>query len=327
LATIPPVDVAVVVPLYNKRPYIERTLRSVLSQTSPPCEIIVIDDGSTDGSGDLVRAVFPEVTIIRQENRGVGEARNAGLSVASSSWVAFIDADDIWSPSHLLEIRKLVSEFPGARLVGTAHEEASAQADISVSPPEGERFLINYFKAASRDIGVIWTSAAAVDRVTALSVGGFKNHDMGEDLELWARIALSQPVATSSAITALHIRGTGGAMDSGIQREGGRDIVVRDLRDLSPSSRTVCEALATEAHSADPRDLVRYLDSRVVAAISGRLIRGDLVGARTLRKLLIGRWHLRSWIWQLLPSTPEPMLRLAVRVGSALVRHGASRSR
>jgi glycosyltransferase involved in cell wall biosynthesis len=327
LTTIPPIDIAVVVPLYNKRPYIERTLASVLCQTSPPSQIIVIDDGSTDGSGDLVRAVFPGVSIIRQDNRGVGEARNAGLTEASSSWVAFIDADDVWSPSHLLEIRKLVSEFPGARLVCTAHEETSAQADMSVSSLGGERNLINYFRAASRDIGVIWTSAAAVHRVTALTVGSFENHDMGEDLELWARIALRHPVATSSAITALHTRGTGGAMDSGTRREDDREIVVRDLQDLSPSSRTVFEALATEAHSVNPRDLVRYLDSRVIAAIHGRLVREDSVGARALRKLLIRRWHLRSWVWQLVPSVPVPMLRLAVRSRSALAKHHDSRSR
>jgi glycosyltransferase involved in cell wall biosynthesis len=92
----------VVIPLYNKGKYIERALSSVLAQTFPPLEIIVVDDGSTDdGPERVLKFNDPRITLIRQENKGPGAARNAGLSRAKGKYVSFLDADDEWMPSFL----------------------------------------------------------------------------------------------------------------------------------------------------------------------------------------------------------------------------------
>jgi len=99
-----PVDaaVSVIIPLYNKEKYIERALSSVLAQTYPPLEIIVIDDGSTDNGPEKVIALNnPMITLVRQENRGPGAARNAGLAIARGKYIAFLDADDEWYPLFL----------------------------------------------------------------------------------------------------------------------------------------------------------------------------------------------------------------------------------
>ena len=94
--------VSVVIPLYNKSQYIERALSSVFVQTYPPLEIIVVDDGSTDNGPQRVLDLnYAKIILIRQENRGPGAARNAGLSIAKGKYVAFLDADDEWYPSFL----------------------------------------------------------------------------------------------------------------------------------------------------------------------------------------------------------------------------------
>ncbi len=94
--------VSVIIPLYNKGRYIERALSSVLAQTFPPLEIIVVDDGSTDEGPEKVLCFGdPRISLIRQENRGPGAARNAGLAIAKGKYVTFLDADDEWLPSFL----------------------------------------------------------------------------------------------------------------------------------------------------------------------------------------------------------------------------------
>jgi glycosyltransferase involved in cell wall biosynthesis len=91
--------ISVIVPTYNYGPFILETVQSILGQTLPPDEIIVVDDGSTDGTGEIVKAVKdPRLQYVYQQNAGVSVARNTGLSVATGDYIAFLDADDRWRP-------------------------------------------------------------------------------------------------------------------------------------------------------------------------------------------------------------------------------------
>ena len=97
----PPARISVLVPCYNAARYLAEALASVLEQQPSPDEVIVIDDGSTDGSTTIAESFGPPVRCVRQEQTGAAAARNHGVSLASGELVAFLDADDIWPHGSL----------------------------------------------------------------------------------------------------------------------------------------------------------------------------------------------------------------------------------
>jgi len=94
-------SVSVIIPCYNKGSVLRETLDSALAQTYAPCEVIVVDDGSTDDSAAVAASYAPHVTLVRQENRGESVARNRAIDMASGDWIALLDADDVWERDKL----------------------------------------------------------------------------------------------------------------------------------------------------------------------------------------------------------------------------------
>jgi glycosyltransferase involved in cell wall biosynthesis len=92
--------ISVIITAYNREAYLAEAIESVLAQTRQAGEIIVIDDGSTDRTGEIARS-FPRVTTVTQENRGIGGARNSGVARATGNLIAFLDSDDVWTPRKL----------------------------------------------------------------------------------------------------------------------------------------------------------------------------------------------------------------------------------
>ena len=114
---------SVIIPLYNKAPYVAKTIESVLRQTFSDYELMVIDNGSTDGSGDIVAKYSdPRLQIHRiEENAGVSNARNKGVELTSAPYITFLDADDWWEPSFLEEMARLIEKHPSAGIYGTSY--------------------------------------------------------------------------------------------------------------------------------------------------------------------------------------------------------------
>ncbi|MDE6069932.1 MAG: glycosyltransferase family 2 protein [Alistipes sp.] len=197
-------SISVIIPLYNKEREIAGTLRSVLAQTLQPAEIVVVDDGSTDRSAEVVETVAAgegggAIRLVRQSNAGVSVARNRGAAEAQGEYVAFLDADDEWESGFLAEITALIREFPGCGIYSTAFWVVDGKGRFPAPCPERRGVVDNFFRdSAHRYISI--PSASVVSRRVFDEVGGFPaGMKIGEDLYLWIEIARRWPVCFSPA--------------------------------------------------------------------------------------------------------------------------------
>ena len=112
--------ISVIIPLYNKEREIGDTLRSVLAQTLPPAEIVVVDDGSTDRSAEIVRGIrSPLVKLVTQPNAGECAARNRAIAESTGDYIALLDADDTWEPGFLEEIAAMIADEAAIGMINT----------------------------------------------------------------------------------------------------------------------------------------------------------------------------------------------------------------
>jgi glycosyltransferase involved in cell wall biosynthesis len=196
-------EITAIIPLYNKATHVREALASIAAQTFPPREIIVIDDGSTDGGDRLVEAMaLPGLRLVRQPNAGPGAARNAGIAAATTRFVAFLDADDLWRPQHLDRLAALAIRFPEADLFANRFVTSShGGGDVA---PAQDRLIADY-AAAWLDGLIVFTSAVMVRREAALRVGGFSTAaNRGEDLALWLKLTGGCPAAYGGTIGAVY---------------------------------------------------------------------------------------------------------------------------
>jgi glycosyltransferase involved in cell wall biosynthesis len=196
--------VSVVIPLYNKAHHVRRSVESVLAQTVGDFELIVVDDGSTDGGGDVVKTIHdPRVRLIHQTNAGVSSARNHGIREARADLVAFLDADDEWHPELLATILRLRQRHPECGAYGAARNVVEKDGRRwtpgcrGVPPSPWEGVIPNYFRFP--DEYPVHSSGVAIPRYVFEAVGTFlEGVAFFEDTELWARIALRFPIAFCS---------------------------------------------------------------------------------------------------------------------------------
>lgn len=255
---------SVVVPLYNKKDNIGKTLESALAQTFTDFEVIVVDDGSTDGSGDLVRAIAsedPRIRLITQENRYIGAARNRGVKHAGGEYIAFLDADDLWKTNHLEELYALAKSYPEAGLLGTSflwRREGYGDFAGIVEEFEGKRGIVDYFKYVT-DFQFIYTSSIAVRSDVFKEIGMFNEDRVYkstyEDRELWTRVAARYLVAYSGVCTVIYMTDVPG------QATGSNSI-----------NRFICPALGQTLHKLLTSKLGKHVDIRQFQLFSEQMI-------------------------------------------------------
>lgn len=164
-------DISVVIPLYNKEKEIACTLRSVLAQTSQPLEIIVVDDGSTDGSAARVEEIgSPLIRLIQQENRGVSAARNRAMQEACGEYAALLDGDDTWEPGYLAEIERLIAAYPGCGAYATSFNVDDGHHLTPGDTPQTEGVVDFFTEALSHYVLIPPRLRSGGNR---LSLGGF----------------------------------------------------------------------------------------------------------------------------------------------------------
>ena len=191
---------SVIIPLYNKAPYIAKAIESVLGQTYRDFEVIVIDDGSTDQSLEVAKTFENKSnTIISQPNSGVSTARNNGVKLAKHPYICFLDADDWWHPTFLEEMKRLITDFPDAGIYGSGYYIVkNGQERIApIGVPQGfERGIIDYCEVYAKTLCMPLTSISVViPKHIFDEEKGFKSQlKFGEDFDLWIRIALKHKV-------------------------------------------------------------------------------------------------------------------------------------
>jgi len=185
-------DVSVIIPTYNRRALLLLALRSVLDQTSPPREILVVDDGSTDGTKEALESV-QGIRVLTQANAGAAAARNLGLRFASCPWVAFLDSDDLWEPTKLEKQFAAHSAHPERRWV--ICDSRSIREDGS--PLQGHRKPLHggAITTALFQHTFVHTPSVLAERALLLDLGGFdESLRVCEDLDLWLRASLESEV-------------------------------------------------------------------------------------------------------------------------------------
>lgn len=284
---------SVIIPLYNKRDYVSRAVESVFAQEFKDFELLVVDDGSTDGSPDIVsKYKDSRLRIIRQENMGGagGQARNTGMQAAKGDWFAFLDADDIWLPNHLTELENIINYISQPALISTYPIEANEGTQVDVDQRRACRTReIEYFKEAAIKIGFNNCSSSAIHRDIFHTIGGFICVPSGPDLEYWARIALDFPVVLSERRTSVYYRGNMGNMEQLASTVAWADPgPISDLAKVSPSLAMIAERANDNPGLLGRDDVRAYVNSRLCNGIRVALRNSWPARARALRSLIIG---------------------------------------
>ena len=199
---------SVVIPLFNKEKYIRQCIESILNQNFDDFEIIIINDGSTDRSAEIVNSIKDSrLKLISKKNQGVAAARNRGIEESGGEIIAFLDADDFWYPNHLTELYKLSQKFPKVLLYATAYEieyHSRLIKTYSLKTKENFNLLFPYYKYA-KAWPLFYTSNFALAKSLFKTEKAFKNHLHGEDTELFLRLGHKYPLAYSSTVSMRHI--------------------------------------------------------------------------------------------------------------------------
>lgn len=309
--------VSVVIPLYNKSPYIGRALKSVLCQTFHDFEVIVVDDGSTDDGAEIVKGFNDSrILLIQQKNQGESAARNSGIKAATADLIAFLDADDEWLPEFLMTIMRLRLKFPEGGAYATAsikkfsNEICQKQEFFNIPSGDWEGIIPSYFKTCAYGRSPICSSNVAIPKVVFHDVGMFEiGMWWGGDLEMWSRIALKYPIAFSSRYCAMYDVGAINRVSNTLKTV-----------EISPFVRTARQAIANNSVPASILpDLERYIAKEILATAERNLKAGKPKMTRTnLSQIAQNEFVLKRitlGIWTYLPPSLFRAYQRILRIG------------
>ncbi len=186
---LPPITV--LIPVHNGENYLAETLESVLAQSYPAVEVLVINDGSTDATEAIARGFGDRIHLITRENAGVSASRNYGLGMASTDWVALMDHDDLWEKDHLENMAAAITRNPQADVCysGVRRLQRNSTGEFAPGPPlalPGEEEMPQVLMERCT---IVTCSMVAVRAAKALAIGGFDAHYLNaQDWDLWLRM-------------------------------------------------------------------------------------------------------------------------------------------
>jgi glycosyltransferase involved in cell wall biosynthesis len=185
--------VSVVIPTYNRLPWVRDAIESVLKQNYRDFELLVVDDGSTDGTGGALKACGKEIRYVFQENRGVSAARNLGARLSRGKYLAFLDSDDLWEPKKLEVQVRCMSENPQFPLCYT--DEIWLRKGVRVNPKKKHAKYSGWIFEKCLPLCIISPSSALMKRSLFDEMDGFdENLPVCEDYDFWLRVTCRYPV-------------------------------------------------------------------------------------------------------------------------------------
>ncbi len=312
-----PITITAVIPAWNAGRFIARTLQSVINQTRPADEIIVVDDGSTDNTAEVVQSFGSQVRYLHQANAGASAARNAGIKAASSQWIAFLDGDDEWLPDTLAQHESAIRNRPDLvwfmanYLLCSCNENYRALGHDPAHVDKllhGQTSFPSYFFACSHQV-FSWTGTFIIRRDILEEVGMFKvGLPRYNDIELWFRIAYRYPEIgfINHPLGIYHLD-----VAQSITRKYQNQTIFYDFLDHHIE-------LAISCHQLDQlAPCVRYL---LTSRMRGMIFQGDKTNIRHIlhkyRPYLTGRFARLAWILTIYP----PLTLLGCRILSWINR-------
>lgn len=234
-------DISVIIPAYNRAGFLPEALNSVLDQSLEVREVIVVDDGSTDNTAEVIREFPDPVRYVLQANAGPGAARNTGLAEAAGQYIAFLDSDDCWQREHLTGLHDACDQDPkvglaycGKRLVDSRGADLEDEYQQTTFPSGwifDDMFQANYISS---------TSCVFARRKVLLDAGGFPTTGVfrnAEDYDLWLRVAAAHPIAGLPATTVIYRRHDGNLTRDGVNRSLGMLQAVENASALVAAGR------------------------------------------------------------------------------------------
>jgi glycosyltransferase involved in cell wall biosynthesis len=185
--------ISVVIPTYNRASFLKEAIDSVLSQTYRDFELIVVDDGSTDGTPELLLSYGHKIKVIKKANKGPSASRNRGIKAAKGDWMAFLDSDDIWKPDKLEKQVQFIKDNPEIKICQT--EEIWIRNGKRVNPRKKHEMHSGWIYEQCLPLCIVSPSSVMIHRDVFEKVGLFDETMLAcEDYDLWLRIAPHYPI-------------------------------------------------------------------------------------------------------------------------------------
>jgi len=300
---------SIVIPLYNKAAYVSDTIGSVLAQTFTDFEVVVVDDGSSDGGAELVAAMTDSrLRLIRQANAGVSVARNHGVEQARGEWVVFLDADDWQHPLFLASLVQAQQTYPQADTVASQFMLVSQNDGKCVPSWPALQDVLDM--ELITDLPTRWMQgptlctgsvAARKTRLQQMQPCFPPGESQAEDLDLWFRLAEQTPVALVHAPLLAYRVEVRGSLSGG-------HVMPTSPFSLPTFHERILARIASGGMSAQQRrSALRFLAQQDLdiarhAAVSGSRLRGCLWLARGFRAATTKRWWLTATMLLLWPG-------------------------
>lgn len=295
-------EVSVIIPAYNAARFIGEAIESVLSQTFSAKEIIVVDDGSTDNTKEIISFYSNKINYLYQCNLGPAAARNTGVKNAQGEWIAFLDSDDFWDKDHLEVLVQEACKAKDVVLVYSGNKWVDDNGNKIQDYPKQKYFPSGWIYNDMFHGNYIPTHAVLVKRVIIIELGGFREHlSIAEDYDMWLRIAAVAPICGLPIYTVNYRRHCNNLTLQTIGRYKGVLAVLKNAQNMI-EKKVIDNRNKPECIDIRKRMKHYYTDAAVGMFYLGeykelRSLGIDAIKQCYLTKPILIRWFL-SWIPQ-----------------------------